>query len=220
MGRPGARRPACPPRPAGRHGVLGARLLQPLDDPAGHGAHVGAAMAADVRFVTGAAQRDPDVLPVQCPGDGLGDGGLAHARWPHEQEDRAPAHGPRFRLLRVVGLSGSCSSVTAPVVPAPALRALRCPPVSAAAHLPLRWPLVPRQLSPRRLPRPPSSAARLRRRLQRGRFRTLHLELADGQELDDAILHVLEAVVVLLEDLLRTGTGRSCPRSGCSTAAR
>ena len=42
--------------------VLGAGLLHPLDDPARHRTDVGAAMAADVGLVAGAAERDADVL--------------------------------------------------------------------------------------------------------------------------------------------------------------
>jgi hypothetical protein len=44
-------------------------------------------VAPDVRLVTGAAQRDPDVAPSHRAGDGLGDGGLADAGRSDEQQD-------------------------------------------------------------------------------------------------------------------------------------
>jgi hypothetical protein len=74
--------------------VLRAGLPQTLDDAARHGADVGAAVAADVRLVAGAAQRDAHVLPAQRPGDGLRDGRLAHAGRADEQQDRAAPDGP------------------------------------------------------------------------------------------------------------------------------
>ena len=81
------------------HRVLGAGLLHPLDDPAGHGADVGAPVAPDVGLVARAAERDADVLPSHRPRDRLGDRGLSHARGAHEQQDRAlrPACRPRCR---------------------------------------------------------------------------------------------------------------------------
>ena len=45
-------------------------------------------------------------------------------------------------------------------------------------------------------------------------------ELADGQELEHAVLDVLQAVVVLVEHLRARGSGRGGRRSGCSRAAR
>ena len=46
------------------------------------------------------------------------------------------------------------------------------------------------------------------------------VELAHGEELEDAVLDLLEAVVVLVEDPRGRARGRGCPRSTCSTAAR
>ena len=69
--------------------VLGAGLPHPLDDPAGHGADVGAPVAADVGLVAHAAEGDADVLAPHRPRDRLGDRGLADARRADEEEDRA-----------------------------------------------------------------------------------------------------------------------------------
>ena len=51
--------------------------------------------------------------------------------------------------------------------------------------------------------------------------RALHLvlQLAHGQVLDDALLDLLQAVVVLVEDPLRLRRGRGCPWSACPRAA-
>ena len=57
------------------------------DDLAGHGADVGAAVAADLGLVPHAAQAEPDVLAVEAFGDGAGDAGLAHARGAHQADD-------------------------------------------------------------------------------------------------------------------------------------
>ena len=103
------------------HRVHRAGLLHHLDDLAGEGADVGAAMAADLRLVAHAAERQPDELAVHRARDRLGQRGLADARRAGEGEDR------RLRLLD---------------------------------------------------------------------------ERADGEELEDAVLDLLEAVVVLVEDLL------------------
>ncbi len=73
--------------------VAGAGLLHPLDDAARHGAHIGAAVTADVRFVPRAAERDADVLPPHRAGDALGHRGLADARRADEEEDRRPLGG-------------------------------------------------------------------------------------------------------------------------------
>ena len=67
--------------------VLGAGLLHSLDDPARHGADVGTAVPADVRFVSRAAQGDADVLPSHRSGDRLGHRGLADAGRAHEEEN-------------------------------------------------------------------------------------------------------------------------------------
>ena len=102
------------------HRVHRAGLLHHLDDLAGEGADVGAAVAADLGLVAHAAERQPDELAVHRARDRLGQRGLADARRAGEREDR------RLRLLH---------------------------------------------------------------------------QGADGEELEDAVLDLLEAVVVLVEDL-------------------
>ena len=71
--------------------VVGPRLADSLDDPAGHGGDVGAAVAADLGLVVDAAQADPDELAAQRLGDALAQRGLAGARRAGEAEDR-PLH--------------------------------------------------------------------------------------------------------------------------------
>ena len=68
--------------------VFAPRLAEALDNPAGHGADVGAPVPADIGFVAGAAKGDPHVLAPKRPGDRLGDRGLAHPRRADEEEDR------------------------------------------------------------------------------------------------------------------------------------
>ena len=104
------------------HRVLRPGLLHHLDDLAGEGADVGAAVAADLRFVAHAAERQPHELAVHRARDRLGERGLADSRRAGERQDR------RLRLLD---------------------------------------------------------------------------QRADGEELEDAVLDLLEAVVVLVEDRLR-----------------
>ena len=83
-------------------GILGARALHVLDDLAGHGADVGAAMAANLGFVAHAAQREAHKLAAGGLGDGHAQRGFAHARRPDEAEDGAfgvldqLAHGEKF----------------------------------------------------------------------------------------------------------------------------
>ncbi len=74
-------------------GVVAAGLADLLDDPAGHGADVGAAVAADVGLVADAAEAHADELAAQGAGDGLAQTGLAHAGRPEEAEDRPAASG-------------------------------------------------------------------------------------------------------------------------------
>src|SRR2546425_5766128 len=129
------------------HGVCRARLLHPLDDATGHRAHVGPAVAADVRLVAGAAQRDAHVGPAHRAGDRFGDRRLADAGRADEQEN--------VPLLFVV--------------------------------------LVPLR-----------SAPLLGRGLLRGCRGGFALpQLAHRQEFEHLVLDVLQAVVVLLEDLGR-----------------
>src|SRR5258708_3335723 len=71
------------------HRVLSARLFQHLDDLAGQGADVGAAMAADFRFVTHAAERHAHELAARGFGDRHSERSLAHARRPDETKNRA-----------------------------------------------------------------------------------------------------------------------------------
>src|SRR5262249_33933002 len=78
-------------------GVLRTRLLHALDDAARQRADVGAPVAADVRLVTRAAERDPHVLAAHRPRDRLRDRGLADARRAGEEQD--PAARPRGPCL-------------------------------------------------------------------------------------------------------------------------
>ena len=59
-----------------------------LDDPPGHGADIGAAMAAQLRLVVHAAQAHPLELAAHGPGNRLAERRLADARRPDETEDR------------------------------------------------------------------------------------------------------------------------------------
>src|SRR5436853_496070 len=72
------------------HRVLGPCLLHALDDATGHRPHVGAAVAADVRFVARAAERDAHVRPTHGPRDRLRDRRFSHTRRPDEQENGPP----------------------------------------------------------------------------------------------------------------------------------
>ena len=96
-----------------RVGLL--RLLHRLDDLAGHRADVGAAVAADFRFVTHAAERHAHELAARRVGDRFAERGLADAGRADEAEDRAleflraALHGeilddPLFDLLKAVVL--------------------------------------------------------------------------------------------------------------------
>jgi hypothetical protein len=66
-----------------------ARLLQRLDDLAGHRADIGPAVTADLGLVSHAAQRHADELAAGRLGDRLAERGLADARRADEAEDRA-----------------------------------------------------------------------------------------------------------------------------------
>ena len=61
------------------HGVTAARLNHGGHNPARHSAHIGLPVAPDIGLIVYAAQRHPGHLPVQGLGDGVGNGGLAHA---------------------------------------------------------------------------------------------------------------------------------------------
>ena len=82
------------------HRVHRARLLQRLHDAAGHRADVGAAMAADLRLVAHAAERDAHELAVHRARDRLAERRLADAGRADEAEDR-PLHRERAALLRL-----------------------------------------------------------------------------------------------------------------------
>ena len=71
-------------------GIAGLGAAEPLDDAAGQRADVGPPVAADLRLVPHPAERHADELPAQGAGDALAEAGLAHARRPHEAEDRLP----------------------------------------------------------------------------------------------------------------------------------
>src|SRR6516164_6189149 len=73
------------------HRVVAFRTADTLNDLAGQRADVGAAMAADFRFVVHAAKSDADELAGERAGDGLAERGLAHAWGPDEAKDR-PLH--------------------------------------------------------------------------------------------------------------------------------
>ena len=62
----------------------------------GQGAHVGAAVAPNLRLVPHAAQGEAHELAAQGPGDGAAQGGLAGARRAHEAEDGALHVGLQF----------------------------------------------------------------------------------------------------------------------------
>ena len=69
--------------------VAGPGLLDGLDDAAGHGADIGAAVAADLGLVMHAAQGQALEMTAQGPGDGAAQRGLAHAWRAGEAEDGA-----------------------------------------------------------------------------------------------------------------------------------
>jgi len=144
--------------------VLGAGLLESLDDPAGHGADVGPAMPPDVGLVAHPSERDADIFPPQRPGDTLGDRGLPHPRRADEEEDRPLGHRSCLRLLGVgdrphFGL-GTGDEV-----------------------------LLGLERVGRDLALIPDLALEFS-----------GAELPDGEEFEDAVLHVLQAIVVLVED--------------------
>ena len=67
--------------------IARAGLLHHLDDLAGQGADVGAAVAADFGFIAHAAERHAHKLAAGGLGDGHAQRSLAHARRPHEAQD-------------------------------------------------------------------------------------------------------------------------------------
>src|ERR1051325_7748584 len=71
--------------------VLRLRAAQRLDHVARQRADVGAPVAADLRLVVHAAERDPLELAPRGARDGLAERGLADSRRADEAEDRALA---------------------------------------------------------------------------------------------------------------------------------
>ncbi|MNK67791.1 hypothetical protein D3C87_871360 [compost metagenome] len=69
--------------------VIGARALDGLKDPAGHGPDVRAPVAPDLGLVAHAAEAHPDELAPQGARDALPEAGLAHARRADQTEDGA-----------------------------------------------------------------------------------------------------------------------------------
>ncbi len=69
------------------HRVVGAALLQAGDDAAGHRAHVGAPMPADLGLVAHAAQREAEELAPHRFGDAAPQRGLAHAGRARQAQD-------------------------------------------------------------------------------------------------------------------------------------
>ena len=65
------------------------RSLHALDDTARHGAEIGTAVTADLRFVTHAAQGDLDEFPVKRSGNGFRERRFTDARRTDETDDRA-----------------------------------------------------------------------------------------------------------------------------------
>ena len=70
-------------------GVAGGGLAEVLDDASGHGADVGAAVAADFRLVAHAAEGHADEFAAEGAGDGLAEGGFADPGGADEAEDGA-----------------------------------------------------------------------------------------------------------------------------------
>ena len=67
--------------------VHGAAATDALYDTSRHGADIGLAVAADIRFIPHAAKRDSVQLAVQCLGNRQSNRGLAHARRAHKADD-------------------------------------------------------------------------------------------------------------------------------------
>ena len=56
-------------------------------NPAGHSAHISFSVAADVRLIMNAAQRNTNHFPVETSGDGIGNGGLSHTGRAHQTQN-------------------------------------------------------------------------------------------------------------------------------------
>ena len=68
-------------------GITGAGLSNGLHDSTGHGTHIGLPVTTDLGLVVNTAQGDTGHFPVQAPGDGIGNGGLAHTGRAHQTQD-------------------------------------------------------------------------------------------------------------------------------------
>ena len=64
-----------------------AGLFDGIDNAARHTAHIGFAVAADLRFIFDAAQGYPCIAPAHCLGNAAHNGGLTHAGRPHKAQD-------------------------------------------------------------------------------------------------------------------------------------
>ena len=83
-------------------GIVGLGAANALNDLAGQCADVGAAMAANLRLVVHAAQRDALELAAQSAGDGAAEAGFAHARRSDKAEDRPLHVGLEFEHAEIV----------------------------------------------------------------------------------------------------------------------
>ena len=82
------------------HGVPGLGVAQRADDRAGHRADVRAPVAADLRLVADAADRDADELAPERARDRLAERGLADAGRADEAEDRPARSSFSFETAR------------------------------------------------------------------------------------------------------------------------
>ena len=73
------------------HRIVGTGPSQALDDAAGHGSHIGAAVAPDLGLVAHPAQGDAAELAAHAAGDGAAQAGFAHPGRTHEAQD-GPLH--------------------------------------------------------------------------------------------------------------------------------
>ena len=67
--------------------VTAVRLLDGGNDTAGHGPHIGLAVAPDLGLIMDAAQGNAGHIPVDGPGHTGGNGGLTHAGRTHQTEN-------------------------------------------------------------------------------------------------------------------------------------
>ena len=79
-----------------QHRIAAARLRHGGHDTAGHRADVGLPVSPDVRLVVNAAKGNSRHFPIQAPGDGIGNGGLAHAGRAYQTQDLGRHLGRHF----------------------------------------------------------------------------------------------------------------------------